>query len=126
MIDIIQGSSAKPISSKELADLFQSYSRYNGQLYIGYPIFATPDGRYPIDAIFLSPDKGVVLFDLIEGIKLPDDFKEHQDDAVNKLEAKLRNHKILMKGRKLKVPINIITFAPAVNKISEDDEYPFC
>jgi superfamily I DNA and RNA helicase len=127
MIEIIQGSTTKPVSSQELAGLFSKCTTYEGQLYIGYPIFATPEGRYPIDAVLLSPDKGVVLFNLVEGRKLSEDYKELQDDVANKLEAKLRNHRSLMKGRSLKVPINIVTFAPAVKNFeNEDEDYPVC
>lgn len=127
MIEIIKGSTNSPISSQQLTSIFESYKELDGQLYIGYPIFSTPEGRYPIDAILISPNKGVVLFHLVEGTRLPGNYKETQDDIYNKLEAKLRNHKSLMDGRKLKISINTITFAPAVsdlNEVSEDS--PVC
>ena len=126
MIEIIRGTSKKPVSSQELVDLFSRCFEDDGQLYIGYPILATPDGSYPIDAILLSPEKGVVIFNLVEGRELPKDYRGQQDDAANKLEAKLRNHKILMKGRSLTVPINVVTFAPAVADVPVDDDYPVC
>lgn len=127
MIEIITGTTTTPVSSKTLARIFNSQHKLNGQLYIGYPIFSTPEGRYPIDAILISPDKGVVLFHLVEGTKLPENYKETQDDIYNKLEAKLRNHKSLMDGRKLKISINILTFAPAVSGLSEvNKDYQVC
>jgi superfamily I DNA and RNA helicase len=127
MIEIIKGSTRNPVSSQRLAHIFGSQDNINGQLYIGYPIFSTPEGRYPIDAILISSDKGVVLFHIVEGITLPENYAETQDDTYNKLEAKLRNHKSLMDGRILKVPINIITFAPAVNDLTCDShDYPVC
>ena len=127
MIEIIKGSTKTPVSSQRLVRLLEAAQKLDGQLYIGYPIFSTPEGRYPIDAVLISPVNGVILFHIIEGITLPDDYKEIQDDIYNKLEAKLRNHKSLMRGRTLEVTINIITYAPAVVvNDSVDKEYPVC
>ncbi len=127
MIEIIKGTTKTPVSSQRLVKLLEPEQNLNGQLYIGYPIFSTPEGRYPIDAILISPVNGVILFHIIEGTALPGDYKEIQDDIYNKLEAKLRNHKSLMRGRNLNVPVNVITYAPAVMDInSGDEEYPVC
>ncbi len=127
MIEIIKGSTQKPVSSESLIGLISQATGLNGLLYVGYPIFSTPEGRYPIDAILISPQKGVVLIHIVEGLDLPNDYQDIQDDIFNKLQAKLRNHKTLMEGRKLDVPISILTFAPAVSKSAEsDDNYPIC
>jgi len=127
MIEIIKGATRTPVSSQRLVTLFEQEQNFNGQLYIGYPIFSTPEGRYPIDAILISPENGVILFHIIEGTSLPSDYKDIQDDIYNKLEAKLRNHKDLMQGRNLNVPIRVITYAPAVIGVNSDDkEYPIC
>lgn len=127
MIEIIKGTTKTPVSSQRLVGILEPEQQLNGQLYIGYPIFSTPEGRYPIDAILISPVNGVIIFHIIEGTTLQDDYKEIQDDIYNKLEAKLRNHKSLMSGRNLNVPIKIITYAPAVKNISNvDEEYPVC
>jgi superfamily I DNA and RNA helicase len=125
MIEIIKGSTKTPVSSQRLVKLLEPEQDLKGQLYIGYPIFSTPEGRYPIDAVLISPINGVILFHIIEGTVLPDDYKEIQDDIYNKLEAKLRNYKYLMSGRNLKVPINVITYAPAVIATGGND-YPVC
>ena len=77
-----------------------------------YPIIGTADGPYPIDALWVSREKGLVIFNIIEGRQILD-VRETQDDSVNKLEAKLRSYKILMEGRKLRPLINVVTFAPA-------------
>lgn len=127
MLEIIKGTTRTPVSSQRLVKLLKPQSALSGQLYIGYPIFSTPEGRYPIDAILISPANGVIIFHIVEGTNLPNDYKETQDDIYNKLEAKLRNHKSLMSGRNLKVPITVITYAPAVIAInSVDEEYPVC
>ncbi|MCD4818323.1 MAG: ATP-binding domain-containing protein [Candidatus Cloacimonetes bacterium] len=126
MVAIIKGSTNNPASSQRLATIFEKQN-LNGELYIGYPIFSTPEGRYPIDTILISPNMGVILFHIIEGTTLPTTYKETQDDIYNKLEAKLRNHKSLMDGRKLNVPIKVVTYAPAVSNIRKIDKwYPVC
>ncbi|MCP4051349.1 MAG: ATP-binding domain-containing protein [bacterium] len=126
MIEIIKGATKTPVSSQRLIDILKKEQELTGQLYIGYPIFSTPEGRYPIDAIFISPVSGVIIFHIIEG-NLPDDYKATQDDMYNKLEAKLRNHRSLMSGRKLNVPIKVITYAPMViNDAEIDKAYPVC
>ena len=79
-----------------------------------------------IDALLVSADKGIVLFDLIEGNELSDDYTSRQDDSANKLEARLKPHSELMDRRKLLIPINVISFAPGTSNLSpySKDDYP--
>src|SRR4051794_19944760 len=95
---IVQGTSAKPVSSRELARLLGTQPDYQGELFIGYPIVATPEGRFSIDALLISPDKGIVIFDLIEGAELGD-YQDRQDFAANAIDAKLRTYRDLVTGR---------------------------
>lgn len=127
MVTIVQGTTKKPVSAQRLAEFFTQNTKYDGFLYIGYPIIGTSEGPFPIDALWVSRDKGLVVFNLIEGRDLPN-AHELQDDCYNKLESKLRAHKTLMSGRNLQVLISPVTFAPAredVAGLSEDD-YPIC
>lgn len=119
MIDIVWGSTDKPVSSKRLAELLSGEDVFEGTLYIGYPIIGTPEGSFPIDALFISPTKGLVLFNLIEGRTLSN-YAELQDEAYNKMQAKLLQHQVLIRKRKLLVEIKTITFAPAVPQIGAD------
>ncbi len=66
MINTVWGSTDKPVSSKRLATLLAGDASIEGTLYIGYPIIGTPEGSFPIDALLVSPTKGLVLFNLIE------------------------------------------------------------
>lgn len=125
MISIITGATHKPIASRQLADFFAEHRDWDGYLYIGYPIIGTADGPYPIDAMYLSRDKGLVIFNLVENADL-DCYEEKQDDSYNKMEAKLRNFKDLMIKRKLCVEISVITFAPALKDVEENDGYLIC
>lgn len=121
MITTIRGTTRKPVASQRLADFFASRGDLTGTLYLGYPVIGTPEGAYPIDAIWINETKGIILFNLVEGRDLGD-YIEWQDDSANKLEAKLRNHRSLMKGRKLLVSVTPITFAPLAlgHELSQD------
>ena len=124
-VSIIQGINDKPASSQALVNFFSENPKYQGHLFIGYPLIGTPEGRYSIDALWVSPDTGLVIFDLIEGLK-PGDYDHKQDDAANKLEAKLKTHSELVRRRELLAPIHTISFAPGMNDAEKDAvaDYP--
>lgn len=126
MITIITGSTNKPISSEQLSTFFKKFTGWEGYLYIGYPIIGTADGAYPIDALWISPEKGVIAFNLVEGKDISN-YEDAQDDCANKIESKLKAYKQLMIKRRLCVNINIITYAPALSRRPElDNDYPLC
>ena len=126
MVEIIRGTTQKHVASKRLADYFEVHNDYSGILYTGYPIIGTSEGPFPIDALWISKEKGLVIFNLVEGKSLDTNYADVQDDSANKLEAKLRAQKTLMKGRKLRVQINVVTFAPAISNLPENESYPIC
>jgi superfamily I DNA and RNA helicase len=128
MIQVIHGTTTKPVSAQRLADFFKKHQEYDGLLYIGYPIIGTAEGPYPIDALLVSPSKGLVIFCLVENQDISSS-QDIQDDSYNKMESKLRAHKELMKGRDLKVLISPVTFAPIYHGIGSNegaDGYPIC
>lgn len=125
MVTVITGTTNKPVSSERLKAFFASHHEMDGTLYIGYPIIGTVEGAYPIDAIWVSKNKGLVVFNLIEG-KTIVGYEDEQDNSYNMVEAKLKGHKELVIKRELQVKISVITFAPAVIAIPESTEYPIC
>lgn len=126
MVTIITGTTKKPTSSELLKKFFHSHSELDGYLYIGYPIIGTVDGAFPIDGLWVSPDKGLVIFNLIEGKDI-EGYDEAQDDCANKIESKLRGYRQLVNKRKLCVDISVITYAPALmRKVEHDKDYPLC
>ncbi|MDY2801022.1 MAG: ATP-binding domain-containing protein [Fusobacterium mortiferum] len=126
MVTIITGTTKKPVSSERLKKFFQNHEEFQGYLYIGYPIIGTIEGAYPIDCLWISPDIGLVVFNLIEGKEI-EGYQEIQDDCANKIEAKLKGYRELVNKRNLCVEINIITYAPAIgNKKENDNDYPLC
>ncbi len=125
-IDIVRGTSPKPVASRSLADLMSRETDFSGQFFIGFPVIATPEGPHLIDALLVSADKGIILFDLIEGSNI-EDYESRQDDSANILEARLKTHRELMERRNLLIDIHTISFGPAVsNRYSQvqDDYYP--
>ncbi|MHB1609381.1 MAG: DEAD/DEAH box helicase [Acidiferrobacter thiooxydans] len=123
-LNITRGATQKPVASELLAQSLEGLRGIPGEVFTGYPLIATPDGKYSIDAMLLSPAKGIVLFDLIEGPNLAN-YAERQDDLANKLEAKLKLHRDLVSGRKLVVPLRVISFAPAATHVDSHavDDY---
>jgi len=112
-LNITRGINKKPVTTGILEQILESLRGIQGEIFTGYPLIATPDGKYSIDATLVSPSKGIVLFDLIEG---PDagEYAERQDDLANKIEARLKLHRELVKGRQLAIPLSVISFAPRV------------
>ena len=103
-IDVVRGSSDKPAVSDALVSAVGSDSLLDGCLFIGYPIIGTAEGQHRIDALWVSPHRGVVVFDLIEGPRAGD-YAARQDDSANKLDARLRVHRELVTGREIAIPI---------------------
>lgn len=125
MVSIIRGATHKPMASEQLINYFTKNDDLEGYLYIGYPIIGTADGPYPIDAMYLSKEKGLVIFNLVENNDI-NDFEEIQDDSFNKMEAKLKSFKSLVNKRELQVAISVITFAPVLKEITPVEDYPLC
>ena len=115
-LNITRGVNRKPVTTDVLEQSLEALQGIQGEVFTGYPLIATPDGKYSIDAILVSPTKGIVLFDLIEGADVGD-YPERQDDLANKIEARLKLNRELVKGRQLLVPLSVISFAPAVANV---------
>ena len=125
MVNIVMGATQKPLACEELKKFFTEHDNLDGYLYIGYPIIATNEGGYPIDALWISEVHGLVIFNLIENKNI-EDYQELQDDSANKIEAKLKNYKQLVHKRSLCIEINVVTFAPFIRDedTPTDEEYP--
>lgn len=124
MAKTVWGSTSKPISSRKLAEIIEAEPNIRGELYIGYPVLGTPDGAFPFDAVLLSPDHGVVMFDIVEGKDLGD-YEQRQDDVFSKLQAKLLQYPALVNRRTLRPTLTSVTFAPAIpTKPDVSSDYP--
>lgn len=117
-VEVVRGTNRKPASSQMLIDAFESHSKLDGTLFLGYPIVAN---RHVIDATFVSQSHGIVLFDLIDGEGLGD-YRERQDAAFNGIEMKLKRDASILNRRKLLIPIQTISFGPALNPPRHDND----
>ena len=111
-IDIVRGISQKPVASAELYRVLRNQVDLHGQLFIGYPIVGTPAGPFMLDALWISKQSGMVVFDLIEGRQLGD-HGSRQDEAATMLEARLKTHKELISRRNLLIPIHTVSYFPS-------------
>ncbi len=122
-LEFIRGTNNKPASSKLLTSILASHTDFEGELYLGFPIIGTPEGPFQIDAIWISKQFGVLIIDLVEESNLGD-YDRRQDNAYNKLSARLQAFTELVAKRKLLVPIHTVTFAPRIANADDlDDEY---
>lgn len=126
-LSITSGLNDKPVASDKLKHVLESLSDIEGEFITGYPLIASLEGKLAVDAILISPSKGIILFDLIEGNDVGD-YDERQDDLATKIQAKLMLDRELIrkKTRDLKIPISTISFAPAIQNFSnlEKEDYP--
>ncbi|WAT13967.1 DEAD/DEAH box helicase [Xanthomonas fragariae] len=113
MIEVIWGTSQeKPVSSKRLADDLARDPALSGYLYIGYPVIGTPTGPLKLDGLLVSPEVGLVAFDLVEGLEIGD-FQSRQDEIASMLDVRLKPYPGLKNGRQLKFDIHVVTYCPA-------------
>lgn len=126
-IVFIHGVNNKPGASQFLEDILSNDQRYSGECFFGFPLIATPEGKYSIDATWVSPEKGIILFDLVEGNNIGN-YIDRQDNLANKVESKLKLYRNLLRGRKLLIALNVVTFAPTVSDLelqsSSQEGYP--
>ena len=121
---VSRGTNSKPAASEALAIFFESdQAPQGGHLTIGYPVTTVSEDRGPLDAVYVSPGTGVVAFDIVEGTELGD-YQTRQDDVYTRLEVRLKAHTALVERRALKVKVHTLTFAPALNRVPDDLDYP--
>lgn len=112
MVDIRKGLTKKHASSQKLISFFQNYDFLNGYFYIGYPIIYAGGESTTIDALWISQEYGVIVFDIVEGTEYSDRY-ENQEELYSKVHSLLMQNTELVKNRNLDVNLDIITFAPA-------------
>lgn len=113
MINVIWGSNKdKPESARALADALGVIDDLDGYLYIGYPVMGSPLGPVKFDALAVTTKRGLIAFDLVEGMEVGD-HESRQDEVASMLDVKLKPYPALKQGRQLRFEINTITFAPA-------------
>lgn len=113
-LTVICGATDKPVSSTCLIDALSEQDSLTGKLFVSFPLIKKREGPHTVDAMLVTPDRGIVVFDLIEGSS-PAGFAQRQDDAANQIEARLRLHPELLHHRSLRIEISTFSFAPALD-----------
>ncbi|MBE7682210.1 DEAD/DEAH box helicase [Paenibacillus sp. P13VS] len=121
MVSIIRGSHEKYASTQQLVSYFDSRPEIDGVLYLGYPIIGSSDGAIDVDAMLISPQHGLILFDLVEGIEF-EDRSEIRDDLYRRMKAKLTEYKSLSSKRELQVLVGVATFATGWRALDESQK----
>lgn len=112
-VSIVRGTSTKPAAVDQLVELFAKDSLLEGTLSVGYPNLGGDANEANPEALWLSPEFGAVLFDVVEGTDLGD-YEQRQDDIFRLYHARLMRHRELVKRRQLITTPQILTFAPGV------------
>lgn len=106
-MDIIVGEKRNPNATNILITSFEEI-QIEGTLYIGYPILSSVEDVYPIDALLVSVEHGLVVFDLNDDMN---GLEDRQSDFYAALQRKLLGYKALREGRGLLVDTPIVTFS---------------
>lgn len=114
MLQVIRGASEKTAYTEKLISILEK-ENIEGIFYTGYPIIGSISDKIKIDGLLLSPQYGIVVFNINQGNRFEDKTDEH-DIIYNNLEARLKKYPSLTSRRKLMVLINIIEFAPVWNE----------
>lgn len=120
--EVVYGSSQRnPNVLKGIAEVIRQ-AQIKGTFYIGYPVMASSDSSLTVDALLVSQTPGLVAFHLVEQDQ---NYREYQDRLYYVLEANLGRHESLRSGRKLGVPINVVSIFPEGEVPADTDaHYP--
>ncbi|WP_092477351.1 DEAD/DEAH box helicase [[Clostridium] polysaccharolyticum] len=117
MLNIIRGVSSKIEVAENVIKILKQVVE-EGYVYIGYPVLGSFEGKLKVDVMLVSRAHGLVIFDIEMGNQ-EYNKEEEQDILYNNMESRLKRYHSLVERRKLKVDINIITFAPRWKEASE-------
>ncbi len=116
MLDIVFGSSGQSPLEAKLRETIQELNP-TGTLYFSYPIFEDAEGQSSADALLVSDEYGLVVFDLSASSKDlghdPNDWIEEinfrQDEIFRNIQRKLFSNRDLVEKRTLVIVPEIIT-----------------
>lgn len=118
MLDIVYGSAGQTQPEASLRAAFVG-SNLSGTLYFSYPLFDSIEGQISADALLVTPEHGLVLFDLTAphyaGESVADwvaILEDRQDEIFRNISSKLFDNKDLVRKRELVLKPNVLTFFP--------------
>jgi len=129
-LDIVYGEYTDLVQVREFVSGVKN-SNCSGTLYIGYPVLSIDDGKIEFDALLVSPEKGVVIFDLYSAGEVVDyapaaisiASSGRQEQLYAALFNRLNSFKELRKGRSLVVDITTVTINPLVDEAKAEDDF---
>lgn len=122
MIDIIRGASNKPVSTDSLIYFVENSGINDCVLYTGYPIVGSIEDKSSLDALLISSEHGVIVFDIVEEPEVSN-REEIRDFLYNIILQRLIGYKELSEKRgKLKANLNVLTIAPSWPKVNKGQE----
>lgn len=122
MVDIIRGASEKPVSTDTLINFVENAAIQEGILFTGYPIIGVSTSKSSLDALLLTSEHGIIVFDIIEEVEVSDRVVI-RDELYNIMLQRLIGYKELTAKRgQLKANLTVLTIAPAWTKSDLQDE----
>lgn len=124
MVDIISVKTAKKETADKLKLFFESRKDLNGVLYFGHPILPISNELKPIDALWLSPEYGIVAFDIIQNKSELIGYDKRQELMLSALDSKLRQYPECRRGKKeFLINIEVVSFSDNIKSEFKNDEY---
>ncbi len=129
-LDVIFGEYRDHHTVKEFVQSVRT-AKMKGTLYIGYPVLTIDDVRIEFDAVLISRDRGVIVFDLYsyqggdtvsqDSPSIPQAIVSRQEQLYAAIYNKLNFFKELRKGRKLIVDITTVSIHPIKSQYILED-----
>ncbi len=109
MLDIVFGKKSNPVAVDELVECL-SELEVEGTLYIGYPMFDSGNEAMLTDAMLITLQHGVVIFDLTNFSEADiDSIFNYQDELYRGVFQKFLSQKELLNRRELAFKIRVIS-----------------
>lgn len=110
MIDFVFGKKVNPTAIDQLVQCFSTFEDVEGTLYIGYPMFESGDEAFLTDALLVTKEHGVVVFDLNTfNCDDVDEIFAYQDELYRGTLQKFLSQRELINRRNLIFNIEILS-----------------
>ena len=125
-LDVIFGEYKDQVAVENFVNASRA-AGLHGTLYIGYPVLAIDDEKIEFDALLVSRDRGIIVFDLyslygsVEG-GLINEIVERQEKLYAALYNRLNSFSEFRSGRRLIISIFTVVIHPISDKFSGGDD----
>ena len=106
--NITRGIIRTPQAALALEAAVSDQDSVSGSIIFGYPTFTDQDSRVSVDALIVSDNGAVTVFDLVQDDH-PGNYRKRQDQAFNLVHSKLMADSRLTRGRVLLPHIQTVT-----------------